>query len=221
MYCNRPCGGGISQSSHSAMVPINSKPDTAGSAARVSFGVTNPFYMLVRLVHSYAKVFESSITQGKHRYRPARVLRLFERTAARAADRRGLRRSGHPQDPQRYSPSVFHRNHRQAWRPSGNPPDPPPLSPRTHSPRRRRMDRRASTARRRGHGLPTQVDRAGRQTARAGSRHHLRAAQHPYPARDFLAEFPAAQGEREVRRTAIVPAAALRCAAQIIGPAHP
>ena len=63
MYCNRPCGGGISQSSHSAMAPIKSKPDTAGSAARLSFRVTNQFYMLVRLVHSYAKVFESPITK--------------------------------------------------------------------------------------------------------------------------------------------------------------
>jgi uncharacterized protein YgiM (DUF1202 family) len=63
MYCNRPCGGGISQSSHSAMVPISSKTDTAGSAARASFEVTNSFYMLVRLVHSYARVFVSSIAK--------------------------------------------------------------------------------------------------------------------------------------------------------------
>ena len=45
------------------MAPIKSKPETAGSAARVSFRVTNQFYMLVRLVHSYAKVFESPITK--------------------------------------------------------------------------------------------------------------------------------------------------------------
>jgi hypothetical protein len=66
MYCSGRCGGGMSQSSHSASATNTSKPPVVRSTVRFNFGVTSPildWWRLVRLVNSYVRVSFGAITK--------------------------------------------------------------------------------------------------------------------------------------------------------------